>query len=68
MEGHSGHSDSVTVVCCSQSNKYIISGSKDDSIKIWKFSDGSLLNIIDVSHHVKSLCISADDDKIVSIF
>ena len=37
---HLGHSRSVNAVAISPDGKYVVSGSRDESIKVWDFSSG----------------------------
>ena len=37
---HLGHSSDVKTVAISPDGKYIVSGSEDESIKVWDFSSG----------------------------
>ncbi len=54
-------------MCISADSKYIISGSKDLSIKIWNI-EGELILSIDNAHldEVNSVCISNDSKYIIS--
>ena len=62
-----GHSDSVRSVTISPDNKKVVSGSDDDSIKVWELNTGRLLNnlrVIETS--VIPIAITSDNKKIVS--
>ncbi len=61
------HEDIINSVCISVDSKYIISGSKDKSIKIWNI-EGNLIKSIKNFHDdaVNSICISADSKYIIT--
>lgn len=42
----SGHSEIVTSVAITSDSKYIVSGSRDMSIRIWKFSERKQVSIL----------------------
>jgi len=63
MKTLKGHSDRVTSVAVYKDK--IVSGSKDNTIKIWDFKSGKLLNTL--KGHSKAIeSIAVDSDKIVS--
>ena len=62
-----GHTESVGTVFCSQSGRYIATGSQDRTVKIWETSsvaNGTMRAILTLSPHAKpinSVCISPND-------
>jgi WD40 repeat protein len=57
----------VTSVAFSKDDKYIISGSDDNSIKIWERETGSEIQILKGhSDKVTSIAVSKDDKYIIS--
>ena len=62
-----GHSSDVTTVALSHKGDYIISGSKDNTLKIWDFPNGNLLRTIEAhDHSILAVAISMDDNYIYS--
>jgi WD40 repeat protein len=62
-----GHTDSVNSVAISPDGKFIVSGSSDDTIKIWDFKTGECLNNLDGNlYSITSVAISPDGKYIVS--
>ncbi|KJU84114.1 repeat-containing protein [Candidatus Magnetobacterium bavaricum] len=62
-----GHSNDVTCVAISADGMKIVSGSKDNTLRIWDIATGNLLKTLEGhSSVVSSVAISADDKKIVS--
>ncbi|MFB0562266.1 MAG: WD40 repeat domain-containing protein [Candidatus Lokiarchaeia archaeon] len=62
-----GHRGGVSSVCISSDSRYIVSGSYDDTIKLWNLHTGELIRTF--SGHrdgVFSVCISSDSRYIVS--
>ena len=62
-----GHIDMVTTVQFSPNNKYIISGSRDGTVKLWN-RKGRLLNTFRQGASVRSACFSNDGSKIFASF
>jgi WD40 repeat protein len=62
-----GHTDSVTSVALSFDGQHIVSGSYDDSIKVWSMSDGALVRTL-TGHtdSVYAVALSSDGQYIVS--
>ena len=62
-----GHTDSVTCVCFSNCGRYVISGSLDNTVRVW---DLSLRKQIDVmcghTSYISVLIVTSDDMHIVS--
>ncbi|MBS4028150.1 MAG: PQQ-binding-like beta-propeller repeat protein [Ignavibacteriales bacterium] len=63
------HSDGVTSVAFSPDNSKIVSGSGDDTLRVWNASDGTLLWIAghDSGHGISGVSFSSDGRKILSI-
>ena len=61
-----GHSHIVESVVISPDNKYIISGSCDNTIKIWDFKTKECLKTLEDSCYVNSLALSHNGKYIVS--
>jgi len=56
------HDDKVTSVCISTNDEFIISGSKDKTIRLWGIEDQSINNIIGRHYDcVTSVCISRNN-------
>jgi hypothetical protein len=66
-----GHTD-VTSVAASPDGQYIVSGSGDGSIKVWRMSDGSLVRSLSVTlsgqNVAPSVVVSSDGQYIASRF
>ncbi len=57
----------MTIVAFSKNDKYIISGSSDNSIKIWERETGSeIKTLIGHSGGVTSIAVSKDEKYIIS--
>ena len=61
-----GHSHIVESVVISPDNKYIVSGSCDNTIKIWDFKTKECLKTLEDSCYVNSLALSHNGKYIVS--
>jgi len=62
-----GHSDGVTSVNFSPDGQTIVSGSLDNTVKVWDVKIGSLLNTLEGhSDGVTSVSFSPDGQTIVS--
>ena len=62
-----GHSRDVTSVAISHKGDYIVSGSKDNTLKIWDFPTGKLIRTIEAHNHsILAVAISEDDNYIYS--
>ena len=62
-----GHTDEVNSVVVSPDNKFIISGSSDNSIKVWNILDlKEEFTLLGHTGHVKSVCSSSDGRFIIS--
>jgi WD40 repeat protein len=61
------HSNTVTSVCVSSDNRYIVSGSWDMTIKVWELETGDLKHTLQGhSNLVNSVFVSSDNRHIVS--
>ena len=59
-----GHGSFVTTVAISKDGSKIVSGSWDNTIKIWDVPSGNLLKTFEGhTNHVNSLCLSPDQSK-----
>ncbi|KJU82397.1 repeat-containing protein [Candidatus Magnetobacterium bavaricum] len=64
LQGHSGYVRSVAI---SQDGTKIVSGSDDNTVKVWDMTNGSMINTLQGhSGYVPSVAISPDGTKIVS--
>ncbi len=62
-----GHSDSVRAVAFSSDSKYVVSGSKDNTIKVWEFATANVLHTLtDHSNSVNTVTVSSDGRYIVT--
>ena len=62
-----GHSGGVKAVCISSDGSKVISGSEDNTVKIWDATTGACLNTLEGHNdYVSSVCISRDGSRIVS--
>ena len=61
-----GHSSTVNSVAIRPDNTKIVSGSSDNTIKVWDLESGRLLNTLNLSSYVNSVAITSDNSKIVS--
>ncbi|MFX1323965.1 MAG: WD40 repeat domain-containing protein, partial [Promethearchaeota archaeon] len=63
MSQNFGHSRSVNCVAITNRGDSIISGSDDNTLKIWDFSTGNLIrNIAAHNHPIISVAVSLDDN------
>ncbi|MBQ9187283.1 MAG: WD40 repeat domain-containing protein [Prevotella sp.] len=61
-----GHHDEVYTTCFSPNGNYIVSGSRDQTIRIWDAKTGGQLGTIRDTNSVRSIAFSPDSKKIVS--
>ena len=62
-----GHKDEVTSVCFSSDGKYIASGSRDRTIKLWEASTGKLVMTFEGHEsEVNAVCFNPDGNYIAS--
>lgn len=62
-----GHSEIVTSVAITSDSKYIVSGSRDMSLRIWKFSERKQVSILQGhTGYISSISLSQDDKLIIS--
>ena len=62
-----GHTDLVTSCCMSSDDRFIVSASCDNTLKIWDVESGTLLKTLQGHQgNVDSCCLSSDDRFIVS--
>ena len=63
----SGHSDAVNSVCFSPDGKYVLSGSRDGTAKLWSLPNGDELKTFSGhSGAVNSVCFSPDGKYVLS--
>jgi WD40 repeat protein len=58
------HKKEITAITISKDNKYLISASKDKTIKIWNIRNRKCLKTIEETEEVKSIVISNDNKSI----
>ena len=62
-----GHQSYVQSVFCTYDQKYIVSGSDDESIKIWKLKNGKLIQtLIGHTKGIEEVCQSPNGTMIIS--
>ena len=62
-----GHSDSVNSVALSSDGRHIVSGSADDTVKVWALAAGACVRTLEGhSRPVSSVAVSSDGRQIVS--
>src|SRR5436190_962626 len=63
-----GHDGWIACVACSPDGKRIVSGSADDTLKVWGASDGKVLRTIDPDNEydVTAVALSPDSQRIAS--
>ncbi|QIR41002.1 hypothetical protein HCG51_32855 [Tolypothrix sp. PCC 7910] len=62
-----GHSDTVNAVAFTPDGKYVISGSSDNTLKVWNWQTGELLrNLEGHSDSVYAIALSADGKYVIS--
>jgi len=66
-----GHSSRVNAVAVSSDGKYVVSGSDDNTIKVWDFSTGNGIHTLNIpltahSYRVNVVAVSSDGKYIVS--
>ena len=61
-----GHIGSVNTVAFTSDGSHIVSGSDDQTIKIWDFGSGKLLRSIDGHDNINSITVTPDNSQIVS--
>ena len=62
-----GHTNCVNSVCLSSDDGMVVSGSNDNTVRLWDRSSGVLLRTLE-GHRgsVNSVCLSSDDGMVVS--
>ncbi|KAL4241062.1 hypothetical protein ACF0H5_001840 [Mactra antiquata] len=61
------HSEKVTCIKCSRDSQYLVTGSQDQSVKVWEIDTGKIVQIIvDQSSTVQCLEITMDNETILS--
>ncbi|KAJ2042386.1 hypothetical protein GGI08_007736, partial [Coemansia sp. S2] len=63
---HNAHSDLVRTIMFDRAMDIIVSGSYDESIKIWRFSTGALMHKIKNVHTSRVFKLMFDRSRIVS--
>lgn len=63
---NSGHTDYVNSVCFSPDDKYVASGSEDNTIKLWDFATGKELKTFTDTDNIYSVSFSTDGKYIIS--
>lgn len=58
-----GHLEGVTSVCCSPNGKYIFSGSRDHTAKVWS-THGLEIETFELNHEVLSVAFSPDEKNV----
>jgi WD40 repeat protein len=61
-----GHDEAVNAIAFAPGDQFVISGSDDTTIKIWRASDGELLKSLSHPGRVRSLCVSTRHNILVS--
>ena len=62
-----GHTNVVTSVCATTDRRYVISGSFDDSVRVWSLADGSLVRTLNGhTDTVRSVHTTTDGRYIIS--
>jgi len=62
-----GHENSVKTVAISPDNRFIVSGSDDETVKIWDMENGNLITSLKEDNgRVNSVFVSSDNRRIVS--
>ena len=63
----SGHTGWVHSVCASTDGKFVFSGSRDKTIRVWSFADGKLLHTLNGhTDEVSSVHAAADGHHLLS--
>lgn len=60
-----GHIEGVTSVCVSSNGKFILSGSRDHTAKVWS-TQGLEIETFDLNHEVLAVAFSPDDKQIAT--
>ena len=71
-----GHSDQVTAIALIDDDRVMVSGSRDETVRLWSVATGSEIDRIDVGTPVNAIAVSPDetklliatDDEIVQVF
>ena len=61
-----GHVNGIWSLAVTPDNGYIVSGGADNSIRIWKLSDGSHVRTINDNAQVRSVAVMPDNNTIVT--
>ncbi|MBD2354613.1 hypothetical protein H6G41_08210 [Tolypothrix sp. FACHB-123] len=62
-----GHSDSVKALALTSDGKYVISGSDDNTLKVWNWQTGELLRTLNNhSSSVQALALTSDGKYVIS--
>jgi WD40 repeat protein len=61
-----GHSDSINNVLFTSDGNYLVSGSRDGSIKIWEVASGKEIRTLRHSDKISAIAIAPDNQKILS--
>ena len=62
-----GHRDRVSAIALTPDGRRVISGSHDDTIKVWDLESGKELRTWHSRAHVDALALTADGQRVVSI-
>ncbi|MDO4629676.1 MAG: hypothetical protein Q4C70_10890 [Planctomycetia bacterium] len=64
--GFQGHSNSVECIACSPDSKYVVSGSRDGTIRIWEIEIGSSKGTLEGHEDINAIAWSADGKRLLS--
>lgn len=68
-ESYSFHKDIITCISLSEDNKYLITGSRDTNVHIYKINNNNIELLYIISGHddiIRSVCVCSDLDLVIS--